>query len=328
MKILAIAEARAGSLRRVSDEVVSQARRLADQVGGSVDVVVLGSPGTSQAASELVNFGADRILVGESDTFNEYDPDAHLAVLTEVVRGDEYLAVLLPATAMGRDYAPRLAAQLDIPLATDATALDIEDGKLIITRPLYAGKVFARLTIDAPISLVSIRPNAFGTEEKAGAGTVEPLDLTAVTIEPARVRVREFIPAAGERPDLGEATVIISGGRGLQGPENWALLEGLCDAIGPHCALGASRAVVDAGWRPHGEQVGQTGRTVAPQLYFAIGISGAIQHLAGMRTARTIVAINKDPDAPIFRIADYGVVGDAFEIVPRLAEEIRKLRAE
>lgn len=324
--ILAIAEQRDGTLRRVSQEVVSAARKVADALGGEVHALVLGSGGIADAAAELGKFGADRVLVAESDAFARYNPEGFTAALAERVKGSDYFAVLLPATSQGKDYSPRLAARLDLPLATDAVGLDVDGGELVVTRPLYAGKAFARVTLQGTPRLVSLRPNVFLAEENARAGTVEGIEVAARPDE-WRVKVREVIAAkGGERPDVGEAPVVVSGGRGLQGPENWAILEDLCDAIGPQCALGASRAVVDAGWRPHAEQVGQTGKTVAPQLYFAVGISGMIQHLAGMRTAKTIVAINKDADAPIFKVADYGIVGDAFEVVPRLAEEIRKLR--
>lgn len=324
MKILAIAEQRDGALRRASHEVVSQARRVADALGATVDAVVLGTPGIAASAGELGRYGADRVLVAEGDHWAQYQPETYAAALAGVIGREQYFAVFLPASARGKDLAPRLAARLDLPLATDATALTVDGGELIVTRPLYAGKVFARVKLNGATRLVSLRPNAFGAEESPKAGAVEALGDLAPA-EPARLRVREFIPAASTRPDVSEAPVVISGGRGLRGPEHWTMLEDLCEAIGPRCALGASRAVVDAGWRPHGEQVGQTGKTVAPQLYFAIGISGAIQHLAGMRTARTIVAINKDPDAPIFKVADYGIVGDAFEVVPQLTAEIRKL---
>jgi electron transfer flavoprotein alpha subunit len=187
---------------------------------------------------------------------------------------------------------------------------------------VYAGRAIARIVLNGNPRLLSIRPNVFRAQERPAAGTVEKV---AVPSAQQRVRVREVKAAAGTRVDVAEAGIVVSGGRGLKGPENWHLLEGLRDALGGNCALGASRAVVDAGWRPHAEQVGQTGKTVSPQLYFAVGISGAMQHLAGMRSAKTIVAINKDPDAPIFKIADYGVVGDVTELLPRLSEEIKKV---
>jgi electron transfer flavoprotein alpha subunit len=318
-KILAIAEQRDGSLRRVSQEVVTAARAVADALGGTVDALIIGPAG--EGGATLGRFGADRVLTAAGAGLELYSPEAYAAIVEHAAGQEEYFAILFPASAMGRDLAPRVAAKLDLPLAVDATALDIEDGELVITRPLYTGKVFARLTLDASPRLVSVRPNVFLPKENPRDAAVE--DLGAAVPTDVRVRVREVVAAQAERPDVAEAAVIVAGGRGLRGPENWQILEDLAAALGPRCALGASRAVVDAGWRPHPEQVGQTGKTVSPQLYFAVGISGAIQHLAGMRTARTIVAVNKDPDAPIFKIADYGIVGDALEIVPKLTEAIR-----
>jgi electron transfer flavoprotein alpha subunit len=230
------------------------------------------------------------------------------------------------ASAQGKDLAPRVAARLDVPLATEATELEVAAGELVITRPVYAGKVFARVTLRGEPKLASVRANVFTPLERPAAGAVERLDAPALPDGPG-VRVREIVAAEGAKLDVGEAPIVISGVRGLRGPEHWGILEELRDAFGGQAALGASRAVVDAGWRSHGEQVGQTGKTVSPQLYFAVAISGAIQHLAGMRTAKVIVAINKDADAPIFKVADYGLVGDAFEVVPALAAEIRRLRA-
>jgi electron transfer flavoprotein alpha subunit len=232
--------------------------------------------------------------------------------------------VLFAASAAGKDIAPRVAARLDLPLATEATDLAVEDGRLVVTRPVYAGRAFARLTLDGTPAIVSLRPNVFRAEERPAAGTVEKIEVADGP--ESRVRVREVPAASGGAVDVGEAAIVVSGGRGMKGPENWHMLEALRDAIGPGTGLGASRAVVDAGWRPHAEQVGQTGKTVSPQLYFAVAISGAMQHLAGMRSASTIVAINKDADAPIFKVADYGLVGDAQEVLPRLTEEIGKVR--
>ena len=246
--------------------------------------------------------------------------------MVEHVRAGGYDAVVFAATTLGKDLAPRVAAKLDVPLASDVTGVEASNGMLSVTRPVFSGKAFATLEIDATPAVVSIRPNVFQPTERTAAGTVSTF---APAIDPStwRVRVLERKGASAGQMDVSEASVIVSGGRGMKEPENWELLEGLRDAIGPGVALGASRAVVDAGWRPHGEQVGQTGKTVAPQLYIAVGISGAVQHLAGMRTAKTIVAINRDADAPIFGVADYGIVGDLFEVVPRLTEEIAALKA-
>ncbi|MBI4409925.1 MAG: electron transfer flavoprotein subunit alpha/FixB family protein [Gemmatimonadetes bacterium] len=325
--VLALAEQRDGKLKKVSEEVVSAARTLADALGGRVEALVLGPAGVADVAAGLARFGADRIWAVEHDAFAKYEPDGFAQAVSERVRADDYFAVLFPADSLGKDLAPRVAARLDLPLATDATALSVADGELIITRPVYAGRAFARVVLEATPRLVSLRPNVFRPEERPRAGEVQRLEATT-SPEQWRVRMRELVAASAARPDVGEASIIVSGGRGLQSPEHWHLLEALCEAMGPQCTLGASRAVVDAGWRPHAEQVGQTGKTVQPQLYIAVGISGAMQHLAGMRSAKTIVAINKDPDAPIFKVADYGIVGDAFEVLPRLTEEVRKLRGQ
>ena len=324
-KILAIAEQRDGALRRVSQEVVGAARQIADALGGEVHALVIGPAGAGEQAGELGQYGADRVWVAEADAFERYSPEGFAQVVVDLAGEQGYHTIFFPATAQGKDLAPRLAAKLDVPLAADATALAVEEGELLVTRPVYAGKAFAQVSLEGEPRCVTLRPNVFRAEENPREAVVERIE---VSVDPAawRVKVREFVASAGEKLDVTEAPVVVAGGRGLKGPEHWSILEQLCDAIGPHCALGASRAVVDAGWRPHGEQVGQTGKTVAPQLYFAVGISGAIQHLAGMRTAKTIVAINKDPDAPIFKVADYGIVGDAFEIVPSLAEAIREAR--
>jgi len=321
-RILAIAEQRDGALRKLSDEIVTAARTLAESAGAEVDVLVAGPPGIGAAASCYTAFGAAKLLVAESDLLKQYAPDVLAQLIADVASKGAYTAIVFGASSIGKDLAPRVAAKLDVPLATDAVGIEIDSGRLTVTRPVYAGRALARVTLDATPGIVSIRPNVFRPQERPGAGIVEQVAVPSVE---QRVKVREVRTAAGARLDVGEAPIVVSGGRGLKGPENWHLLEELRDALGHTCALGASRAVVDAGWRPHAEQVGQTGKTVAPQLYFAIGISGAMQHLAGIRSARTVVAINKDPEAPIFKVADYGIVGDATEVVPRLTEELKKL---
>lgn len=324
--VLAVVEQRDGALKRVSEEVVTAARKVADGIGGEVEALVVGGPGIGDAAKSLGRYGADRVVAVEADVLASYAPEGYTDAVTERAKTEEYFAIVFAATSSGRDLAPRVAARLDVPLASDATELKVEDGELVITRPVYAGKAFVEVTLEGEPRVVSVRQNVFRPEESPREAAVETV---SPEVDPGswKVKVREVKAAGGDKPDVAEAPVVVSGGRGMKGPENWNLLEELAGALGNRCALGASRAVVDAGWRPHGEQVGQTGKTVAPQLYFAIGISGAIQHLAGMRTAQTIVAINKDPDAPIFKVADYGIVGDAFEVVPKLAEEIRNVRA-
>lgn len=319
--ILAVTEQRSGSLRKVSQEVVAAARSLADQLGASVDALVLGS-GPVNGTAELGAVGADRVLSGIHADFQLYNPDGFAATIASLAAN--YQAIVFSATSTGKDLAPRVAARVKQGCATDVTALAVEGGKIIATRPVYAGKVLQKVRLNGSPAIVSIRPNTFTVAANARAGTQE---TAAVPVFAARVRVKEIKAAATATLDVAEASVVISGGRGLKEPANFKLLEDLAAAFG-NAAVGASRAVVDAGWREHGAQVGQTGKTVSPGLYIAVGISGAIQHLAGMRTAKVIVAINKDKDAPIFKVADYGVVGDLFEILPRFTEEVKKLRSE
>lgn len=324
--ILAVAEQRDGAIRKVSNEVVSAGQSLAASLGMALHAAVLGPPGTATHASVLGTYGASRIFVSESDEFALYSPEGYAATLVDLIRDQGYDVVLFAAGSLGKDLAPRVAARLGVPLASDATALEVKDGELLVTRPVYAGRAFATVRITATPRLVSLRPNVFRVEQHPAEATVEALPVSG---DPAsrRVRIRELAAASGGAVDVSEAPIVVSGGRGLRAPENWNLLEELCQALGSEAALGASRAVVDAGWRPHSEQVGQTGKTVSPQLYVAVAISGAMQHLVGMRGSKTIVAINKDPEAPIFKVADYGLVGDFQEVLPRLSEEIRKARA-
>ncbi|MGH7481005.1 MAG: electron transfer flavoprotein subunit alpha/FixB family protein [Longimicrobiales bacterium] len=323
--VLAVGEQRDGTLRRVSFEALAAARAIAEP-DDEVHALVIGGADVAAACGELAKFGADRILVAGDDALAAYNPDGYVDAAMAAA-GRDYRAIVMGATGTGKDLAPRLAARLDVPLATDATGLERDGEQVVVVRPMYAGKAFATLVMQTMPVVVSIRPNVFRSEERAASGEIEKLDVD-VSPDRWRVRVREFRQAEGETLDVGEAPIIVSGGRGLQGPEHWEILAALRQALGPQAALGASRAVVDAGWRPHSEQVGQTGKTVAPRVYFAVGISGAIQHLAGMRTAATIVAINKDADAPIFNVADYGIVGDAFDVIPRLTQEILKARKE
>jgi electron transfer flavoprotein alpha subunit len=321
--VLAYAEQRGGKLRPVAREVVSAARSLADQLGGRVCAIVVGGPGCADTASELGRFGADRIVVAEAVDYTNYSPDATVKAVALMTEDVAPAAVLFPASAQGKDLAARVAARLGVGLATEVTELAVEDGGLVVTRPMYAGKAYGRFRFLASPALISLRPNVFPASEHDGDGVVEGLDLSPP--EP-RTRILGIEKGDREALDVGEAGVVVAGGRGLQDPANWSLLEDLVAALGEDATLGASRAVVDAGWRPHSEQVGQTGKVVSPGLYFAVGISGAIQHLAGMRTAGVIVAVNKDAEAPIFGVANYGIVGDLFEVVPRLAAEIRGAR--
>lgn len=325
--VLAFAEQRDGQIGSAAREAVGVAASLADSLGGEAHAFVLGAPGLSAAATSLGAAGAESIVVGEHDALEDYNPEGYVDLLVDHIQSGDFGAVVFAATTLGRDLAPRVAAKLDVPLATDVTDFEVAEGKVSVTRPVFSGKAFATLEIQATPAILSVRPNVFQTGARSGAGEVTTL---TPSIDPSvwRVRVVERKGASGDEVDVSEASVVVSGGRGMKDPSNWGILEELRDALGADVALGASRAVVDAGWRPHGEQVGQTGKTVAPKLYFALGISGAVQHLAGMRTAKTIVAVNRDPDAPIFNVADYGVVGDLFDVVPRLTQEIATLKSQ
>jgi electron transfer flavoprotein alpha subunit len=323
VSVLVFIEQRGGQIRSVAREALGEATRLAKTLGGEVMglCVAKSDPGLAS----LGDAGADRVLLAQHDHFGLYDGTAFARVVTQVAQQVQPKVVLFPASAMGKDLAPRVAARLGVGLATDCTALAVESGRLTARRPVYAGRAIQKVGFPKSPALVSLRPKAFAPVTGAGkAGRVEPM---TIDFDPStsRARVKQMAAAAGGKVDLTESEIIVSGGRGLKGPENFKLIEELAEALG--ATVGASRAVVDAGWRPHSDQVGQTGKTVSPKLYVAVGISGAIQHLAGMSSSRCIVAINKDPEAPIFKVADYGLVGDLFEVVPALTEAVKKLNA-
>jgi electron transfer flavoprotein alpha subunit len=320
--ILAVLEQRDGALKKVSHEVVTAARPLADGLTAGVDAIAIGPMALD--ATSATKFGADDVVIVADDHVALYQPHLYVRAVAERVKAKDYSVVLLSATALGKDLGPRLAARLGWPLAADVTDVSVSDG-LVVTRPVYAGKAVYRLKVTGPRCVISIRPNSVTPVEQERTATLTHVVLGRDSDQPV-ARTTEMKAPAEATLDVAEAHIVVSGGRGLKEPGNFKLLEDLAQALGA-AAVGASRAVVDAGWRAHGDQVGQTGKTVSPGLYFAIGISGAIQHLAGMRTAKVIVAINKDKDAPIFKVADYGIVGDLFEIVPRLTQEIKKARA-
>jgi len=319
--VLAFAESRAGDVRKVAYEAVTVARALADAAGGEVHAVIAGAPGIAAKADALGRYGADVVTVVEHPTFADYNPEALAAFVADRAKAAGCRAVALIASAQGKDLAPRVAAKLGVPLAADLTTVRLDGDKVMGTHPVNTGKVIATVTLAANPAIVSMRPGAVTPVEKPRSARVE----TATPVgDPAasRVRVTQTIAGNTAKLDLGDAPVIVSGGRGLKAAENFRLVEDLAAAFG-NAAVGATRAVTDDGWRPHSDQIGQTGRQVSPNLYVAVGISGAIQHLAGMRTSKTIVAINKDPEAPIFKVADYGIVGDVLEIVPALTAAVK-----
>ena len=322
--ILVFAESRGSELRKVAFEAVTAARALADQLGGAeVHAIVLGPSGIGGKAPQLAQHGADVVLIAEHAAFERYAREATAATIADTAKSGGYRAVVIPFSANGRDLGPRLAARLDAPIASDVIALSGSGDTLTVKHPGYANKVIITLEVKGSPAVISVRPSAITAAQNAKAGRVET--ITAADASAERVVVKELIEGAKGKLDLGEAPVIISGGRGLKGPEHFKLVEDLAGAFG-NAAVGATRAVTDEGWRPHSDQIGQTGRQVSPQLYIAVGISGAIQHLAGMRTSRTIVAINKDAEAPIFKVADYGIVGDVFEVVPALTNAVKEAK--
>jgi electron transfer flavoprotein alpha subunit len=319
MNILAFAEQRDNTFKKSSFETVRAARAIADQLGGTCVALVVGS-GVESIAGVLGGYGAARIVVVDDARLARHSNTAVAKVIADVAVRENAQQVYLAASQMGKDLAPRVAVKLAAGLAADCIALKVEGGDILATRPVYAGKALIDVRVKTPVKVFTLRPNVFtaGAPQNGGAA-VEKMAAALADSDFGSV-VRDVKVATG-RPDVTEADIIVSGGRGMKGPENFHLIESLADVLG--AGVGASRAVVDAGWRPHDEQVGQTGKTVSPTMYVACGISGAVQHIAGMSSSKYIVAINKDKDAPIFQIADYGIVGDVFEILPELTSQLK-----
>jgi electron transfer flavoprotein alpha subunit len=322
VSILVFIEQRDGKVRSVAREALGEAKRLASSLGGPVTAVFCGA--SADGLASLGEAGAEKVLAATHEAFARYDGAGYAAAVAAAVKASSPKLVLFGASSIGKDLAPRVAARLGVGLAAVCTTLEAGGGKLVARRPVMAGKAFERVAFPMAPAMVTLRPKVFApaAPEAGKAASVEALAFDWDASKP-RALVTGTTGASGGKPDLTESEIIVSGGRGLKGPENFALVEQLAEVLG--ATVGASRAVVDAGWRPHGDQVGQTGKTVSPKLYVAVGISGAVQHLAGMSSSRCIVAINKDPDAPIFKVADYGVVGDLFEVVPALVDAIKNL---
>ncbi len=316
--VLVVAEQVDGSFRKIAYEAVSEGRRLADAMGESLTGVVLGF-GIEAIAGELGRYGADKTLVGDDPALADYTTEAYANVLFDIVKERDPKVVLLGASMRGKDLSARLAACLDTGLAMDCVALRVDGDTVMATRPMFGGKVLAEVSIQGTPQMAAIRPNVM---EIVAAEKAAEVETVAVHVGVVKTRLLEKKVEGGARMDLTEADIIVSGGRGMGGPD-FSLLEELAETLGG--TVGASRSAVDEGWRPHSDQVGQTGKVVSPSLYIACGISGAIQHLAGMGTSKYIVAINKDSEAPIFKKADYGIVEDLFKVVPALTAEVKKL---
>ncbi|XWX61719.1 electron transfer flavoprotein subunit alpha/FixB family protein [Desulfitobacterium sp. AusDCA] len=321
-----VIEQKDSRIRKVSLELLSQGRKIADQTSESLVAVVLGH-GIEEIENEVAAYSADKVIIVDDEKLANYTTEAYTSVLNKIIRKGEPNVVLMGNTAVGKDLAPRLAQRLGVGLASDCTGMEFDETKLLsFTRPIYAGKAIAQVVSNVRPILATIRPNTFLVNAPDASRQAEVVKESA-NFEPADLRaiVKDIAIAVSKRPELTEADIIVSGGRGMKGPENFTMLEELADTIG--AAVGASRTAVDSGWVEQKYQVGQTGKTVSPTLYIACGISGAMQHLAGMGTSKFIVAINKDPEANIMSIADYAVVGDLFEVVPLLTQEFKKLQS-
>lgn len=322
--VLVVAEAADGALAPISGELLAAANGLAQGLGVNVTAILLGS-GLDTAATELAALGPGAVLVGDSPALADLQPDAVVTALAAAVAELEPSVVLFAHTAELRESAIRLAYRLGAAITTDATGLRVEDGQVIVTKPVYGGAAIAEYTADSGPTIATIRPRVF--EPVTAGGSVSPISALSLPADlSSRTKVVETIrEAASSGPRLKDAKCVVSGGRGLGGPENWPLIEELAGALG--AAVGASRAVTDAGWAPPSHQVGLTGTTISPDLYVTVAISGAVQHIAGCSGSRNIVAINKDPDANIFRHARFGVVGDFKQVVPAFTRRVKELRS-
>ena len=324
--ILVYMECRDGNIKKSSLEALSEARRRGDEMGMEAAAVLVGHR-VDELAPEAFRYGASKVFVLENALLSHYSPSGYTQALVSLIEEIKPEIILFAATSMGRDLSPRLAAGLGVSLAADCIQTATKDGKLEVKRPLFAGKAFASFTFKASPQMASLRPNVFPLAEPVeGQGETTKKEVV-IPEDQIKDKVAEILKAEGVELDVTEADIVVTGGRGMKGQENFDLLRELTSVL-PNSALGASRSAVDAEWIDHQHQVGQTGKTVSPSLYLAFGVSGAIQHLAGMSSSKFIVAVNKDPDAPIFKVADFGIVGDLFQVIPPLKEELKKILSE
>jgi electron transfer flavoprotein alpha subunit len=319
-KVLVLAELKDNKLRNVSFEAIAAAKTIAED--GEVVSLLLGES-VESLANELIQYGADRVVVVENDKLAQYSSDGYSQAVLAVIEQEDPEAIVFGHTALGKDLSPKVASKLDSGLISDVVNVEVTGGNVVFTRPIYSGKAFEKKIVTDDLIFATVRPNNIAALEKdeSRSGDVSKVD---VDIKDLRTIIKEVVKKTSEGVDLSEAKVVVAGGRGLKSAENFKMLEELADVLGG--AVGASRGACDAGYCDYSLQIGQTGKVVTPDLYIAIGISGAIQHLAGMSNSKVIVAINKDPEANIFKVADYGIVGDLFEVVPQLTEEFKKLK--
>jgi electron transfer flavoprotein alpha subunit len=318
MSVLIFIDQAEGHVKKASLEALSYGAAIAAQTGTTAEGVVLGT--ISEDLAALGKYGVKKIYHVNKDTLNHFDAQLYTKAIAKAVEASGATVVVFSNNVDGKAIAPRLSARLKAGLVAGAVALPDTSNGFVVKKNVFSGKAFANIAVNTPVKIIALNPNAYQIKAGEGSAEIAPLDAPA---DAPKVKVTAVNKVTGEVP-LSEAEIVVSGGRGLKGPENWGLVEDLAHAL--HAATACSRPVADAGWRPHHEHVGQTGLAIAPNLYIAIGISGAIQHLAGVNRSKVIVVINKDPEAPFFKAADYGIVGDAFEVVPKITEAIRKLK--
>lgn len=319
-KVLAIIEQREGIIKKISFETISVGLSLAKDLNMEFEALAIGSE--IEGLADLGNYGAEKITHLKNHDLHNFSSSAYSDLISNFAKESDVKVLIFGNTSFGNELAPRVSVKLNSACIVDCVNLNVESGEVVATRPVYAGKAFIKSKLNSEVKIFTIRPNVFKAEQTASHNP--EIKVVEITNPNLRTKVVSYKKSEGKL-DVAEANIIVSGGRGMKGPENFHLIESLAEVLG--AAVGASRAVVDAGWRPHNEQVGQTGKTVSPSLYVACGISGAIQHLAGMSSSKYIVAINKDKDAPIFSVADYGIAGDVFEVLPVLTEEIKKIKS-
>lgn len=318
MSVLIFIDHSEGQVKKASLEALSYGARVAEQLGTTAEGILLGTV-TGDLAS-LGKYGVKRIHQAAQKDLDNLDAQVDARIIADAVTATGATVVVFPNNFNGKAVAPRVAARLKAGLVAGAVALPQTDNGFVVKKNVFSGKAFAHIAINTPVKVISLNPNSYAITEGTGVAEILPLSVTAGA---PKVKVKSATQATGEVL-LTEAEIVVSGGRGLKGPENWGMIEELAKVLG--AATACSRPVADAGWRPHHEHVGQTGIAIAPNLYIAIGISGAIQHLAGVNRSKVIVVINKDPEAPFFKAADYGIVGDAFEVVPKMIEAVKKLK--
>ena len=318
MSVLIFIDTADGHVKKASLEALTYGAKIAEQLGTSAEGVVLGSVNDDLAS--LGKYGVKKIYHVNNGSLNHLDAQIDTKVIAQVAEANGAKVIIFSNNVDGKAIAPRLSVRLKAGLVSGAVALPDTSNGFVVKKNVFSGKAFANVSINTEIKIISLNPNSYKIEAKEGVAEVVPFNAT---VDPGKVKVTGTTKASGEVP-LTEAEIVVSAGRGMKGPENWGIVEDLAKSL--HAALACSRPVADAHWRPHNEHVGQTGIAIAPNLYIAIGISGAIQHLAGVNRSKVIVVINKDPEAPFFKAADYGIVGDAFEVVPKITEAVKKMR--